>query len=380
VPRVPSQPPQTPRGLEQPAAAAAAASSYSLQLPPLKAVLIVGPIDGDDGSWTSSEKQNMDLAAAELAANGVTVYKFYAPNNDWEQIKTAARGAQFLFYRGHGIYWSPMPSPEVGGFALEGRFVSSDDIRTDLDLAPNAIVMLYACFSAGTSSNDAGSISSQEAQRRVAMYSDPFLDIGAAGYYADWFGNAFQLFVRYLFEGQTLGQAYESFYDFNASTVEEYVHPQHPSMAMWLDKDFWDGKTQYDDAFAGLSNRTLTDLFGPGQMVVTPSALMYLATPSYAPRSYRLSVTATGSEAFGWSASIEPQGTSWASLQAESGDGSGPVILTMTPAGLASGTYTTSLQIKSANSNVQDGDQTIPVMMRIVPQIHEVYLPIVNRR
>lgn len=44
-------------------------------LPPLKAVLLVGPIDGDYGSWTQSEKENMDLAADELAAHGVEVHK-----------------------------------------------------------------------------------------------------------------------------------------------------------------------------------------------------------------------------------------------------------------------------------------------------------------
>jgi len=127
----------------------------------------------------------MDLAAAELAANGVTVHRFYTPNNDWGQIKAAAEGAHFLFYRGHGVYWDSMPSPTVGGFHLKELFVSSDDIRNDLHLAPNAIVMLYGCFTAGSSSEDSGSISSAEAQRRVAQYSDPFFDIGAAGYYAN---------------------------------------------------------------------------------------------------------------------------------------------------------------------------------------------------
>jgi len=51
-------------------------------LPPLKAVLVVGPIDGDDGSWTQEEITSMELAASELQANGVTVHKFYTPNND----------------------------------------------------------------------------------------------------------------------------------------------------------------------------------------------------------------------------------------------------------------------------------------------------------
>ncbi|MEW5960435.1 MAG: hypothetical protein AB1801_22140, partial [Chloroflexota bacterium] len=225
TPQTSARPPLPPIQPGAEASAATVPPLHLLELPPLKAVLLVGPIDGDYGSWTTQAKQDMDLAAAELEANGVEVHKFYAPNNDWEQIKDKTNGAHFLLYRGHGVYWSPMPSPTVGGFYLKNKFVSADDIRRDLKLAPKAIVMLYGYFTAGTAGNDVGSISSAEAQRRVAQYSDPFLDIGVAGYYADWFGNAFQMFVRYLFQGMTLGQAYESYFDFNSATVERYAHP-----------------------------------------------------------------------------------------------------------------------------------------------------------
>lgn len=87
IPRVTSRPPLPP---SQPLPVAAEDSTGlspdAFELPPLKAVLLVGPIDGDSGSWTVQEKENMDRAATELAANGVTVHKFYTPNNDWEQI------------------------------------------------------------------------------------------------------------------------------------------------------------------------------------------------------------------------------------------------------------------------------------------------------
>ena len=66
----------------------------------LKAVLLVGPIDGDYGPWTTGEEQNMELAAVELEANGVTVHRFYTPNNDWGQITAAAEGAGL---QGHGL-------------------------------------------------------------------------------------------------------------------------------------------------------------------------------------------------------------------------------------------------------------------------------------
>jgi hypothetical protein len=236
----------------------------ALNLPPLKAVLVVGPIDGDTGSWTNEAKADMNLAADELAANGVSVQKFYTPDDNWDDITAAAQGAHFFFYRGHGVYLSPMPTPNVGGFSLSSGIIAPAQVRRDLHLAPNAIVMMYGCFTAGTAGNDSTSIGSAEAQRRVAQYSDPFLEMGVAGYYANWFGDAFQMYVRYLFEGQTLGEAYESFYDFNTTTVERHTHPEHPEHVMWLDNDYWSGMTQYNNAFVGAPDRTLVQLFGQG--------------------------------------------------------------------------------------------------------------------
>jgi hypothetical protein len=85
--------------------------------------------------------------------------------------------------------------------------------------------MLYACYAAGTSGSDTTDIGLTEAQYRVARFSEPFLDLGIAGYYANWFGNAFEKFLTYLFAGKTLGQAYESYFDFNAATVSRTTHP-----------------------------------------------------------------------------------------------------------------------------------------------------------
>ncbi|HSQ16664.1 MAG TPA: hypothetical protein VLM83_03110 [Anaerolineales bacterium] len=238
-------------------------SISSLTLPPLKAVLLVGPIDGNTGEWTLSEISNMELAADVLEANGVTVFRFYPGNQTFTAIEEAANGAHFLLYRGHGVYDGNLPYPNVGGFMLSSGYYSPDRIRTYMHLAPNAIVMLYGCFTAGSSSaeGDLYDIGITEAGRRVSQYSDPFFDIGAAGYYANWFGNAFEIFLLNLFAGQTLGQAYENFFDFNPATVYRTTHLYHPTLNMWLDKDYWDGYWQYNNAFAGRNALTLEDLF-----------------------------------------------------------------------------------------------------------------------
>jgi hypothetical protein len=375
TPQTPDFPPVVPNSLLEIQGPSEALSASGIGYePPLKAVLLVGPIDGDYGSWTQSEKKNMNLAATELQANGVTVYKFYAPNNDWDQIKAAADGAHFLFYRGHGVYWGSMPSPQVGGFALKDKFVSPDDIRNELNLAPNAIIMLYGCFTAGSAGNDTTSISSTEAKRRVAMYSDPFFDIGAGGYYANWFGDAFQMYVRYLFRGKTLGKAYESYFDFNSATVKRYTHPNHPAMALWLDKDYWyHPKPQYNNAFAGQPSHKLTDLWPV--MEVSPLNLIYLTEPSFPNRHFAIQVDYSTSGSIAWTAEITPS-VPWLHAQPLSGNSGEQITIVITPT-TTLGTYQTNLRIETNTPQVFNAEQTIPVTLRVVDHVYFYYLPLI---
>lgn len=347
-------------------------------LPPLKAVLIVGPIDGNEGAWTNREKANMELAAAELEANGVAVARFYAPNNDWESIKAAAAGAHFLLYRGHGVYLTEMPTPRVGGFALSGRTVVPDEIRSQLQLAPNAIVMLYGCFTAGTAGNDSGSIGSAEAQRRVAEYSAPFFDIGAGGYYANWFGDAFALFLRNLFAGQTLGQAYESFRDFNPATVERYVHPGHPAQAMWLDKD-GDAVTNYNNAFVGRADQTLSTLFQLPAMELATTQLDVSRQVNTAAGSQAVMVGSSGGATFTWTASIVSPNSGWLLLTTASGSNGQQLLFTIDPRGLPPDTYSAAIRVQASGANIAKADQTLYVTLHVVDQLAEVYLPLVRR-
>ncbi len=342
-----------------------------LGLPPLKAVLLVGPIDGNEGSWTLGEIANMELAAAVLEANGVTVHRFYPGDSNVAQIESAAEGAHFLLYRGHGVYYSDLPSPNVGGFYLSSGFYSSDQIRSNLHLAPNAIVMLYGCFTAGSSSTigDEYDIGITEASRRVAQYSDPFFDVGAAGYYANWFGNAFAQFLTYLFSGQTLGEAYESYFDFNPNTVYQTVHPDHPEMAMWVDKDNWD-YWKYNNAFAGLPDETLLELFMVDELGGIPDSLSFTATVEESVLLEPITHTVTpqnvgGDTAFDWVLATEGDWFEVAPLS-----GSTPDSYAITAQSFDTsrpGTYTGALTVTVTNppdllSPVQRIDLTLEVL------------------
>jgi hypothetical protein len=362
-----------------PASQPVAASSAPLDLPPLKAVLVVGPIDGDTGPQTIHEMANMDLAAAELEANGVAVHKFYPPHSDWDEIVVAAEGAHFFFYRGHGVYWTPPPSPVVGGFALSDGLVAPEQVRYELKLAPNAIAMLYGCFTAGSTivNDEFVTIDADEAKRRVAQYSAPFFDIGAGAYYANWYGDAFETLVRYLFQGMTLDQAYESLGDFNPLTVERYTHPEHPELAMWLDKDYWSDSWQYDNAFAGRRDQTLETLFGPPQVAVSPQTVVTLAEPLFDERTFSLRIGSTAPVTFHWTITPTAADPTWLEVQPLQGSSGESVTVTIAPANLELGTYSASLEIVADDPTLGNYEQTIPVSLKVVEQVHTAYLPLV---
>jgi hypothetical protein len=362
-------------------------AATTLSLPALKAVVIVGPIDGSNGSWTNQEKANADLAANELSANGVTVYKFYTPNAKWDDIKAAANGAQFLIYRGHGIAWNTSPTPPVGGFDIDGPnggnlLYSSADIQANLKLAPNAIVMIYACFAAGGSSTDTAVISSAEAIRRVGEYSAPFLALGASAYYSDWYGDSFQAYIRSLFQGATLVNAYKAFGDYDPNQVISTTHPANASIPLYISYDTWANYTppspQYDDVFAGQPNKTLQDLFAPPTLLLSSQNVTYLAQPDYGARDFTVNVTSNTSSSFNWSTSVSPSGAStpnWLTFNTSGAKGS-PITFTIQPQS-GVGTYKADIQVSSSDSSLQP--QIVHVSLVVVNKVIPVFLPTIKR-
>ena len=357
-------------------------SGSTLLLPALKAVLIVGPIDEDTGDWTKREIDNMELAATAFANHGVEVVKFYTPNNNWDEITAAARDAQFLIYRGHGVNW--VGSPEaVGGFYLKGRFVTPDDLKNDLHLLPNAIIMIYACYSAGTSGSDViPGISQDEAYRRVGQYSEPFIANGAAGYYADWYGSAFPTFIDDLFAGKTMEEAYKNF-DFDPTTFVALTHPADASQALWLDSHYFREQTQWNHAFVGQPVKTLEMLYG-AEMVVNPGNVEYTAADQNV-KTFSVGVSSTlATAAFDWTASVSSQ-DGWVALSKTAGASGDSLTLTLNPKGLSAGTYNASVHFTTNTSQIGHADQVITVSMTVnssttsTPEKHYLFMPVLAK-
>lgn len=232
----------------------------------LKAVVFVGPIDGDTGKATLEQVTYAKQTAAAMRAYGITVHEFYPdnPNANWATFKAYAQGAHFIVYRGHGVAIANTNPLQVGGLWLRGgEYVSSDQIRAELRPANNFIIMMYGSYTAGSTSGDKVSINLEEAKRRVAQYSDPFFDIGAGAYYADWFGDAFTSYINSLMNGNTHRYAYTTFYDYTKGKLWAGAHPTQPTEQLWMGWDEWyDPKPQWNNVFIGQPDVTLQQMFG----------------------------------------------------------------------------------------------------------------------
>lgn len=210
----------------------------------LKAVAIVG----DVGDATSRYKEDMDRAVAALQSHGVAVDKFYYGERSftWADIITAATGAHFLLYMGHGVWWDGTCTQPtlVGGFYLgSGQFVHPDQIRSDLNgrISPGATVILsHVCFSAGQSRCDSNTLSQDEAARRVQMYAAPFVDIGLKAYFANNYFYSAKNYVNQILADpatrKTMGGIFRNVYPNDSSKFRDLSYPA-PDYDMWLNGD-----------------------------------------------------------------------------------------------------------------------------------------------
>ena len=143
-----------------------------------KVVIIVGAVHGQ----TASYRDRGDAAYAEARKYTPNVTKVYSPNATWSKVKAATTNANIVIYMGHGNGW---PSPYTydpkyttkDGFGLNATAGNGDyNVKyygepyvDDLDLAPNAIVLLHhLCYASGNSEPGKAepSVSTAKAARR----------------------------------------------------------------------------------------------------------------------------------------------------------------------------------------------------------------------
>jgi hypothetical protein len=169
------------------------ASPVARAAAPPKAVFIVGPT-GDHTDSNLRDARAMAQSATEL---GMDVRRVFHPYATWEAVLAQIQGANLVVYMGHGYGW---PSPYgndngrgengfglnmvAGGSKNDVRYYGSKPIREQVQLAPNAVVMLvHLCYAPGNGEN--GSIPSKDvARQRVDNYAAGFLAAGARAVFA----------------------------------------------------------------------------------------------------------------------------------------------------------------------------------------------------
>ncbi len=185
----------------------------------IKVAVVVGPA----GSLTSRYISSARTYAALARSYGANVVEVYTPNATWSRVRSAVQGANLLVYLGHGNgfpnpYSSTLNPYKVDGLGLNPSLGSGNTrtsyygeyyVRTQLKLAPNAVVIFnHACYTAGSSEPGDANPSLYAAKRRVDNFGAGFLRAGAKTVFAETLGSASYI-IRGLFRSsQTMLQLF----------------------------------------------------------------------------------------------------------------------------------------------------------------------------
>jgi hypothetical protein len=159
-----------------------------------KAVVIVGPTGSSTAHFLDVGKRIADQAQAA----GMDVRRVFHPRATAERVLANIQGAKLVVYLGHGNGW---PSPYApfqektkngfglnaveGGSASKHTYYGANWIRSNVNLAKHAVVMLVgACYSSGNGETSMPIPSEDVARQRVDNYAAGFLYAGASAVYA----------------------------------------------------------------------------------------------------------------------------------------------------------------------------------------------------
>ena len=223
-------------GAANPAPAAAAG---------MKVVVIVGPA----GSNTANYKDNARRYAAQARSYGAHVVEVYSPNATWSRVKAAAQGAKVLIYLGHG---NGHPSPygvfskyTKDGFGLNRSAWNGNSntkywgeyyIQTQIDLAPNAVVILNRlCYASGNSEWGRANPTKTVAKQRVQNYAAGFLRAGARAVFAEGITNASYILYGLFRTNRSIGTIFKSSSNWSGRYDFQFQSTRNTAYRAWMD-------------------------------------------------------------------------------------------------------------------------------------------------
>jgi flagellar hook assembly protein FlgD len=195
-----------------------------------KVVIVVGATH----SATARDRSYADEVYAEAIKYSGNVVRLYSPNATWSKVKAALQGASIVVYMGHGNGFpspyatSPRPLTQNGFGLNDAAKGLSDNNNTyygesyidDVDLAPNAVVLLHhLCYASGNSEPGKAAPTLAVAKARVDNYASGFIRAGAAAVIADGHSHNAH-YIRSLFTThQTIDQIWRSAPNFHNHVI-----------------------------------------------------------------------------------------------------------------------------------------------------------------
>ena len=267
---------------------------------PTRAAVTDGPkvviIVGATHAATDRYRSFADAAYAEATKYTSNVVKVYSPNATWAAVKSATVGASIVIYFGHGNGW-PSPYPRDAtystkdGFGLNATAGNGDfnnkyygePYVSQLDLAPNAIVMLHhLCYAAGNSEPGAAQPTLSVAQQRVDNYGAGFLRTKARVVLADGHRGPNEYLRAIFTTNQTVEQLWRAASNANGN-VTSFASLRTPGATAFMDPET--PTSGFYRAIVGDPNLTTTAIAGgfavPGRAAAKPAGTpLYDAPPT----------------------------------------------------------------------------------------------------
>ncbi len=218
-----------------PAAPAAAASSA-------KVVIVVGPV-GDHNAHYKSDAEAIATEARRWTPN---VVKLTTPNATWSRVKAAMQGASVFVYLGHGNGW-PSPyapfqtvtkdglglDPTTGADGNKVVYYGEDYLRSDIRLAPNAVVLLFhLCYASGNTEPGHAVGTFADSRERVDNYGAGFIGAGARAVFAEGHPeHPVTSYVRQLFTtNRTMDQVFRAAPTWHGKLQGPYASQRTPGL------------------------------------------------------------------------------------------------------------------------------------------------------
>ena len=374
---------------------------HSLVSPPLtevfpsdppKAVVIVGPVDAPRNEETQAFITAMEAKAILLENYGLNVVRLYHPYATWHNIRTNLSGASIVLYSGHGFGYDPDDANYLttgggnNGFCitdpdnLSGAALATQNMLIAYtQLARNAVIMIFSCYSAGASASDTAVVSEEVARRRVNDYAYTFLAVGAKEYFA---GGDWDYYLDYLLSSpnHTAGLAYQTAPGYDPAVLRTYVHAEYPASVLWLDPAVAGGGAVlgWGSAFVGEPALTGKEVLGHDlpSLAVSPEQVVFLKRPADPDTDARVvNIRNDGGSSLSWQA--EKLDGDWLELTPSSGIAPADITLSIDKSGLPEGVYTTTVTI-AGDGMVYDSPQSIVVVLSI-GSVWRSHVPLIVR-